>query len=116
MHAYPTDSCNLMHDCFLESCALVHSCGKNGHAHVHTCLGDNCTCGARLFLRQLCSGEKNKHTYVRSCLGEICTLETRLTVLKFVNFLSFLWIMRLIKCFCVNAGHQHTPDITMLVH
>ena len=24
--------------------------------------------------------------------------------------------MRLIKCFCVNAGHRHTPDIMMLVH
>jgi hypothetical protein len=116
MHAYLTDNCELMHDCFSESCASVHSCEKNEHAHVHICLGDNCTCDARLFLRQLHNGEKNKHTYVHSCLGEICALETRLRGLKFVNFLCFLWIIRLMKCFCVNAGHRHTPDITMLVH
>jgi hypothetical protein len=114
MHAYVTDSCELMHDCFSKSCALVHSCAKNEHAHVHICFGDNCTCDARLFLKQLCKGEKNKHTYVRSCLGEICALETRLRGFKFLNILCFLWIMRLIKSFCVNAGHRHTPNITML--
>jgi hypothetical protein len=25
-------------------------------------------------------------------------------------------MMRLIKCFCVDAGDQHTPDTTMPVH
>jgi hypothetical protein len=107
---------SLMHDYFSESCASVHSFAKNEHTHVHICLADICTCDARLFLRQLRNGEKNKHTNVHSCLGEICALETRLRGLKFVNFLCFSWIMRPIKCFCVNAGHRHTPDITMLVH